>query len=98
MADQSTGDAFAKQSVLRNNSPCPRPAPRVKQFNSLHSPEKRQRKLGTVTKEFFKLFSVYYLVTVLVKEPVIGEGKARVDPQFLPEGWLQGRRVKDLSS
>ena len=82
--------------VLRNNSPHPRPAPRVKQFNSLHSAEKRQRKLGTVTKEIFKLFSVYYLV--LVKEPVIGEGEARVEPQFLPEGWLQGRRVKDLSS
>lgn len=31
-------------------------------------------------------------------ESVIGEGKARVDPQFLPEGWLQGRRVKGLSS
>lgn len=34
---------------------------------------------------------------MLVMESVIGEGKARVDPQFLPEGWLQGRRVKGVS-
>lgn len=98
MADQSIVGAFAKQSGLRNNSPHPRPAPKIKQFNRLCSPKKRQRQLSTITKEFFKLFSVYYLVKVLMMEPVIGEGEARADPQFLPEGWLQGRRVKDLSS